>query len=159
MDENQLFERAYKKKEWVEVLSGNMPYEITVSDFEVDVFPTAIPSVLRRYFYNRVDNCPNIGAIFQQTLEVMLDRDACSAYIALLYFEECLYAEKYRTSTFSIDRDKLTLKINKAIKKFGKQLEGTIVFPNGIKKPNPLHTIYHNIGPGIKSQFGIDILV
>ena len=68
VDYKELISNAIEKDEVVKLLRGEGEYEVVVSEFASDVFPTDINSVLVNCFYKQNDNIRDIEKIFNNAL-------------------------------------------------------------------------------------------
>ena len=66
MDYKELISNAIEKDEVVKLLRGEGEYEVVVSEFASDVFPTDVNSVLVNCFYKQNDNIRDIEKIFMK---------------------------------------------------------------------------------------------
>lgn len=137
MDYNLLIRRAIERNEVINLLRGENEYEVAVSEFTSDVFPTDINSVLMNCFYKQRDNIDNIEIIFKDALDKLLCGNASDVYIALLYFDTCIYQEEKGKATFYINKEEIGRKIKEAISRNQKELNNRIMFLNGMIKVNP----------------------
>ena len=62
-------------------------------------------------------------------------------YIAILYFDACIFQEERKKASFNIDRELLAKRISDAVNKNRDVLEEEIVFYNGMKKKNAMRNI------------------
>ncbi len=141
MNYDYLIENAIKNNEIIQLLCGKEKYEIEVSKFTSDVFPTDINAVLVNCFYKQVDRRANIAEIFVKNMYELLQEGACEIYIAILYFDACIFQEERGKATFIIDKNKMAGKIREVVSINKKELEDGIVFGNGMKKKNPWKNI------------------
>lgn len=141
MDYNLLIHSAIEKNEVIKLIRGEQDYEIVVSEFTSDIFPTDINSVLMNCFYKQKEYIDNIEIIFKNTLDKLLSGNASDVYIAILYFDACIYQEERGKATFWINKEEVGRKIKKSISVNQKELENSIEFWNGMKKNNPWKNI------------------
>jgi hypothetical protein len=141
MDYNLLILSAIEKNEVIKLIRGEQDYEIVVSEFTSDIFPTDINSVLMNCFYKQKEYIDNIEIIFKNTLDKLLSGNASDVYIAILYFDACIYQEERGKATFWINKEEVGRKIKKSISVNQKELENSIEFWNGMKKNNPWKNI------------------
>ncbi|WP_455950839.1 hypothetical protein [Eubacterium sp.] len=83
--------------------------------------------------------------------------DPSKLYIAILYFDACVFQEEREKAIFNIDRELLAKKIRKEVNKNRKVLEGEIVFYNGKTKKNAMHNIM-NFNQYYKRRYGFSIM-
>lgn len=147
MDYNELINRAIKNDEVVQLLRGEKEYEIVVSEFSPDIFPTEINSILVNCFYKQLRVIEEIDKILMTNMEILLLGNACDVYIAVLYFDACMFQEERGKATFEIEKELLIEKIKATIKKHKQTLQNAVIFSNGAKKLNPWRNIqnFNNI--------------
>lgn len=142
MDLSKEIIKAIKNKNIIDVLCGREPYEVECSRFTSDVFPTDINAVSVNYIYNIKSEVPQIDVIFQDALvEMISSRDPSKLYIAILYFDACIFQEEIRKASFNTDRELLSKRLRDEVNKNRDVLEGEIGFYNGMKKKNAMHNI------------------
>ena len=141
MNYTDLINRAIKNNEIEDLLCGKNNYEVEMSKFTSDSFPTDINSVLVNCFYKQYDKIEQVNELLEQTLEHMLKGTACDVYIAILYFDTCIFQEEIKKATFFINKQTLSKNIKEAIDKNKEELSQYIIFENGIKKNNPMKNI------------------
>ena len=141
MDLIKLMDTAVEKNEIIRLLCGEKPYEIDVTEFTNDVFPTEVNYVLVNCIYNRINDVPNLESIFINCLKEMIQKDAMSLYIALLYFDACIFQEENGNATFCINKKELSEIIRTSVDYYKNTLSNQIQFPNGLIKHNPLKNI------------------
>lgn len=91
MNYNDLIRKAIQNDEIEDLLCGKKPYEVEISKFTSDVFPTDINSVLVNCFYKQFSSIEKINEMFEKSLKEMLKGDGCNVYIAILYFDACIF--------------------------------------------------------------------
>lgn len=141
MNYDDLISKAIKNDEIQNLLCGKKTYEVEVSKFTSDVFPTDINSVLVNCFYKQYNNIEKINELFENNLKHMLKGSACNVYIAILYFDACIFQEEIKKATFFINKEVLGRNIKEAVDKNKDELSQWIIFENGMKKNNPLKNI------------------
>lgn len=141
MDYNELIERAIKNDEVVKLLIGENGYRVEVSQFVPEVLPTDINSVLVNCFYKQKNRINNIEHIFIKTLMDLLKGSAVNIYIAVLYFDTCIFHEERGKAPFQINKKMMAEKIKEAVTNNAKALQEEVLFANGMKKINPLNNI------------------
>lgn len=104
MDYKELISNAIEKDEVVKLLRGEGEYEIVVSEFASDVFPTDVNSVLVNCFYKPKGNIRDIEKIFNNALNDLIKGNASDVYIAVLYFDTCIFQEEKGKASFLIDK-------------------------------------------------------
>ena len=87
----------------------------------------------------------------------MIEADACKLYIAILYFDTCIFQEEEGNATFKIDKEGLAQRIRYAVNKNKDKLLDTIEFDNGLKKKNALNNI-SNFNKYYKEKYGFCII-
>ena len=128
MNYDVLINTAIEKNEVLQLLRGEKEYEVIVSEFSPDIFPTDITSVLVECFYKQIKKIENIEKIFTTGLEKLLLGDAGDVYIAVLYFDACIFQEERNKATFTLDRKIIAEKIRTALKRIhGKILKILII--------------------------------
>ncbi|WP_303137526.1 hypothetical protein [uncultured Eubacterium sp.] len=134
--------KVIKNENIIDVLCGKEPYEVECSRFTSDVFTTDINAVLVNYIYNIKSEVPQIDVIFQDALTKMIfGNNPSKLYIAILYFDACIFQEERKKASFNIDRELLAKRISDAVNKNRDVLEEEIVFYNGMKKKNAMRNI------------------
>lgn len=141
MDYNELIERAIKNDEVDKLLIGENGYRVEVSQFVPEVLPTDINSVLVNCFYKQKNRINNIEHIFIKTLMDLLKGPAVNIYIAVLYFDTCIFHEERGKAPFQINKKMMAEKIKEAVTNNAKALQEEVLFANGMKKINPLNNI------------------
>jgi hypothetical protein len=86
----------------------------------------------------------------------MIKSDACKLYIAILYFDACIFQEERGKATFKIEKEKLANIIKEAVENNRNELEDFIVFDNGLRKNNPLRNI-NNFNRYYEKKYGLNI--
>lgn len=157
MDFKELINKAIKKDEVVKLLRGEGEYEVVVSEFTSDVFPTDINSVLVNCFYKQSDNIENIEKIFGNAFSDLIKGNATDVYIAVLYFDACIFQEEKGKASFLIDREGLSKKLQEQIRKRESKLRDSVEFDNGMKKSNPWNSIT-NFSKYYEKKYGICII-
>ena len=115
MEYEKIFIEAIGKGAVVNYLCGEWPYEIERSQYTSDVEPTDINRVIMQAVYESYKYKPEVKNIFESALAKMLCGSVKEVYIAILYFDACLFAEKQKRARFLLSMDKLLPKIRKAI--------------------------------------------
>ncbi len=110
MDHDLLIHSAIDKNEVIKLLRGEQDYEIVVSEFTSDIFPTDINSVLMNCFYKQSNHIENIEKIFNDNLEKLLSGNASDVYIAVLYFDACIFQKERGKATFLINKEEVAKK-------------------------------------------------
>lgn len=157
MDYNLLVRRAIEKNEVTKLMRGEQEYEIVVSEFTSDIFPTDINLVLMNYFYKQSDYIDDIERIFKDTFDKLLSGNASDVYIAVLYFDACIFQEERGKATFLINKEEVSKKIKKSVSENQKELENSIEFCNGMKKNNPWKNI-ENFNKYYQKKYKISII-
>ena len=137
MDYDDLIRKAIKKSEVLQLLRGEQEYEVIVSEFSPDIFPTDINAVLANCFYKHQGKIEGIGMIFKITLKQLLLGKARDVYIAVLYFDACIFQEEQNKATFILNREEIMSKIKSILNIKKGELQESIVFCNGMEKHNP----------------------
>jgi len=141
MDYNNLIRKALEKNEILQLLRGEKGYEVLVSEFSPDIFPTDINTILINCFYKQNGKIEGINDIFVENLAKLIEGEASDLYTAILYFDACIFQEEREKATFKIKKELLADDIRKAVNKQQKQLKDSIVFPNGMIKQIPWKNI------------------
>lgn len=157
MNYDDLINKAIKNDEIQNLLCGKKPYEVEVSRFTSDVFPTDINTVLVNCFYKQYKDMEKINALFENSLKQMLKGNACNVYITVLYFDACIFQEEIGKSTFFINKEILAQKIKEAVDKNKDELSQSVIFENGMKKNNPLKNI-ENFSKYYKNKYNFSII-
>ena len=141
MNYKELILKAIEKDEVVKLLRGEEEYELNISKFTSDVFPTDINSVLVNCFYKEKENIRDIDVVFTQAINELIDGNACDVYIALLYFDACIFQEEKGKASFLIDKEGISQRLRVKICKEENRLRDSVQFNNGMKKINPWNNI------------------
>lgn len=157
MDYTGLINNAIKNHEVLQLLRGEKEYEVVVSEFSPDIFPTDINTILVRCFYKQMEMIEGIDKIFMMNMEKLLSGNACDVYIAILYFDACLFHEKRGAATFEIEKESLMDKIQAALCEHRQKLQDEVVFSNGMKKRNPWRNI-ENFNKDYLKNYGFSIV-
>lgn len=157
MDYDKLIYEALKKDQLHDLLCGVSPYEIIVSEFTSDVFPTNINAVLVRCIYEKKEEIENIDVLFFTSINKMIKTNATELYIAILYMNACIYQEERGVATFLIDRESISKKIKREIERRKDELMGTIKFDNGNEKKYAWNNI-KNFDNYYKKNYGFGII-
>lgn len=142
MDYKELINKAIENDEVVKLLRGDGEYEVVVSEFTSDVFPTDINSVLVNCFYKQIDNIRGIEEVFKNAFNNLINGNASDVYIAVLYFDACIFQEERGRASFLLDKEAVSKKIQEKVCKEENKLRDSIEFNNGMKKNNPWNNIY-----------------
>lgn len=134
MEYAKIFMEAIDKGEVIKYLRGEWSYEIECSQYMSDVEPTDINRVIMRAVYESYKSRPEVKNIFESVLEEMLESAVVDVYIAFLYVDACLFAEKQKKAAFSIEINRLLPKMQKAVSINKDDLSKEIEFPNGLIK-------------------------
>ena len=100
MEYKELISNAIEKDEVVKLLRGEGEYEVVVSEFTSDIFPTDVNSVLINCFYKQNGNIRDIEKIFNNALNDLIKGNASDVYIAVLYFDSCIFQEEKGKANF-----------------------------------------------------------
>lgn len=157
MNYDELVSTALERKEIKKLLCGEKPYEVEISKFTSDVFPTDVNAVLMNCIYKQFYNIENIREIFEDCLYEMLNEDVVHVYIACLYFDTCIFQEEQKKASFHIDKVMWAGRIKSAVNRTRVELEHDIYFANGMKKSNPLKNI-QNFNKYYQKKYGIEIV-
>lgn len=157
MNYNELIERAIQNDEVLKLLIGENGYEIEVSPFVPDIFPTDINSILVNCFYKQKNRINNIEQIFINAWMDLLKDSASNTYIAVLYFNTCIFHEERGKAPFQINKEMMAEKIKEAVTKNAKTLQEEVSFANGMKKRNPLDNI-KRFNKGYIEKYGFSII-
>ncbi len=137
MDYSKLIMTAIKNNEVVNLLRGDIGYRIPVSQFSADVLPTEVDVILVQCFYKQKGIIENIDILFKGALESLIFSCASDVYIALLYFNACVFQEEINKATFLIEKEEVANKLKQAIKTHEGELMDQVEFANGSVKLNP----------------------
>ncbi|MDO4305103.1 MAG: hypothetical protein Q4D94_14445 [Bacillota bacterium] len=157
MDFQELIIKAIKKGEVVKLLRGEGEYEVVASEFTSDVFPTDINSVLVNCFYKQRDKIDNIEKIFDNAFNELIKGNASDVYIAVLYFDACIFQEEKGKASFLIDKEGVSKKLQEQLHKVRNKLRDSVEFENGMKKSNPWNNIT-NFNKYYEKKYGICII-
>ena len=157
MNYKELISKAIEKNEVVKLLRGEGEYEVVVPEFTSDVFPTDVNSVLVNCFYKHSDNIRDIEKIFNNALNDLIKGNASDVYIAVLYFDACIFQEEKGKASFLIDKEGVSKKLQEKICKEENKLRESVEFDNGMKKRNPWNNIM-NFNKYYEKKYGICII-
>ena len=157
MDYKELINKAIENDEVVKLLRGDGEYEVVVSEFTSDVFPTDINSVLVNCFYKQIDNIRGIEEVYKNAFNNLINGNASDVYIAVLYFDACIFQEERGRASFLLDKEAVSKKIQEKVCKEENKLRDSIEFNNGMKKNNPWNNIM-NFNKYYKKRYGISII-
>ena len=157
MDYKELIDKAIENDEVAKLLRGDRKYEVVVSEFTSDVFPTDINSVLVNCFYKQIDKIKNIEKIFDHALYELIKGNASDVYIAALYFDACIFQEERGNASFLIDKKDISKKLQEKIHKEEHTLRDFVEFANGMKKRNPWNNMM-NFSKYYEKKYGICII-
>ncbi len=157
MEYKELISNAIEKDEVVKLLRGEGEYEVVVSEFTSDIFPTDVNSVLINCFYKQNANIRDIEKIFNNALNDLIKGNASDVYIAVLYFDSCIFQEEKGKATFLIDKEDVSKKLQEKIHKEENKLRESVEFENGMKKSNPWNNIM-NFNKYYEKKYGICII-
>lgn len=157
MDFNNLINKAIQKNEVIKLLRGEREYEIEVSKFTSDVFPTNINRVLVNCFYNQKEKIEDIDIIFKNALIELINGSAVDVYIAILYFDVCIFQEEMNKASFILEKETLAMEIQRSLKSKQDKLLDGIEFFNGMKKQNPWKNI-ENFNKYYSKIYGFSIV-
>lgn len=157
MNYNDLISKAIQNNEIENLLCGKKPYEVEVTRFTSDVFPTDMNSVLVNCFYKQCNNVEKINELFENSLQHMLEGNACNVYIAILYFDACIFQEEIGKATFYINKEIIGQSIKEAVDKNKDELSKWVIFENGMKKSNPLKNI-ENLNKYYEKKYKFSII-
>lgn len=157
MDYKELINKAIEKDEVVKLLRGEREYEVVVSEFTSDVFPTDVNSLLVNCFYKQSDNIRDIEKIFNNAFNDLIKGNASDIYIAVLYFDACIFQEEKGKASFLIDKEGVSKKLQEKICKEENKLRDSVEFDNGMKKNNPWNNIM-NFNKYYERKYGICII-
>lgn len=157
MEYKELINKAIEKDEVVKLLRGEGEYEVVVSEFTSDVFPTDVNSVLVNCFYKQSNNIRGIEKIFNNALNDLIKGNASDVYIAVLYFDACIFQEEKGKASFLVDKERISKKLREKIYKEEDKLRDSVEFDNGMKKSNPWNNIM-NFNKYYEKKYGICII-
>lgn len=78
-------------------------------------------------------------------------------YIAVLYFDACIFQEEKGKASFQIDKESISKKLQEKIRKNESKLQDSVEFDNGMKKGNPWNNIM-NFNRYYEKKYGICII-
>lgn len=157
MEYKELINKAIEKEEVVKLLRGEGEYEVIVSEFTSDVFPTDVNSLLVNCFYKQSNNIRGIEKIFNDALCDLINGNASDVYIAVLYFDACIFQEEKGKASFLVDKESISKKLREKIYKEEDKLRDSVEFDNGMKKSNPWNNIM-NFNKYYEKKYGICII-
>ena len=110
--------------------------------------------VVRGYVYKHPEN----KDVFEKALFKMGNSSVDNIFLFFEFVDACLLCEMYhKSATFQIDRQLLLPLLRKQIKRYDKELRGTVVFSNGFAKTNPMKTI-EETARWYQNQVGFSLL-
>lgn len=154
---DEFIKRAIEEDRLEDLLCGSKDYEVEVSKFTSDVFPTDINAILVNCIYKQKEVIESIDYLFLECLKNMIEKNACKLYIAILYFDACIFQEERKKAAFNIEKELLVEKIKEAVKKRQHELEEYVVFENGMKKIKPINNII-NFSKYYEKKYGFSII-
>lgn len=157
MNYEELINKAIEKDEVVKLLRGEGEYEVVVSEFTSDIFPTDVNSLLVNCFYKQSNNIRDIEKIFNNAFNDLIKGNASDVYIAVLYFDACIFQEEKGKASFLIDKEGVSKKLREKICKEEDKLRDSVEFANGMKKSNPWNNIM-NFNKHYEKRYGICII-
>lgn len=157
MNYEELINAAIQNDEMEKLLCGIKPYEVEVSKFTSDVFPTDVNAVLVNCIYKKKSDIENIDYLFVECLEKMIEDEAYKLYTAILYFDACIFQEERAKATFEIKKEIIAEKIKQAVTNKKNELENTIEFDNGLSKSNAMKNIT-NFSNYYQKKYGFSII-
>ena len=87
----------------------------------------------------------------------MIQNNAKETYIAILYFDACIFKEETHSASFCINKEKFAQKLKVAINIHAKELNSPITFDNGMTKKFPMKNI-ENFNKIYISKYNFSIL-
>lgn len=108
-------------------------------------------------FYKQNGNIRDIEKIFNNALNDLIKGNASDVYIAVLYFDSCIFQEEKGKATFLIDKEDVSKKLQEKIHKEENKLRESVEFENGMKKSNPWNNIM-NFNKYYEKKYGICII-
>ena len=90
-------------------------------------------------------------------LEILISGGASDVYIALLYFDTCIFQEEINRATFLIEKEEIAKKLKKSINSNKEELKDCVEFANGLVKLNPWTNI-ERFNTYYVKRYGINIL-
>ena len=134
MNYDVLINTAIEKNEVLTVITWRKEYEVIVSEFSPRYFSNRYHICVSRVFYKQIKKIENIEKIFTTGLEKLLLGDAGDVYIAVLYFDACIFQEERNKATFTLDRKIIAEKIRTALNEKKEQLQESVTYKNGMTK-------------------------
>lgn len=95
--------------------------------------------------------------IFNNALNDLIKGNASDVYIAVLYFDTCIFQEEKGKASFLIDKEGVSKKLQEKIHKVENKLRESVEFENGMKKSNPWNNIM-NFNNYYEKKYGICII-
>lgn len=138
----------------VNLLKGVFPIMISQYDYS-EPLPTATDKVMTKYIY--VSPAKNRKNIFQQALTILLNGSAADVFLAVEYFDCCLYFESKGDASFNIDKDTFVPLIKQSIRKHMRELNKEITFVDGTVNKYPMERI-NILNKSIISRYGFSIV-
>ena len=122
------------------ILRGEKRYRIEPPTSVPDVFPTDIFQVLAEYFYKQND-IDKIQDILEGSLIELSQSSAVDLYISVLFFDAILFMQEKNIASFTIHTSTVAQAISKGVKLFQKELNDSIICPNGLVKIKPMSQV------------------
>lgn len=108
-------------------------------------------------FYKHSNNISDIEKIFNDAFDDLIRGNASDVYIAVLYFDACIFQEEKGNASFLIDKERVSKKLQEKICKEEKKLQDSVEFHNGMRKINPWNNII-NFNKYYEKKYGICII-
>lgn len=157
VDFYNLINQAIVKNEVPKLLKGEDNYKVEVSKFTSDVFPTDINRILINCFYKQTMVIEKVDVILCDAMNTLIDGSAVEIYIAILYFDACIFQEETNKATFIIEKERIAEKIRHSLKNKHSELSSEVMFSNRMKKHNPWKNI-ENFDKYYIKKYGFGII-
>ena len=134
MDYKKQFFNAIDEGKIIPFLRGEGPYEIEPSQYVPCEEPTDIGRVLSDVVYECYKDKSSIKDIFEKALLTMLDGTASDVYLVALYIYNIIFDEKHNLSPFSLNLEKIIVKLRNSLSEKRQELSKDIKFSDELIK-------------------------
>lgn len=110
--------------------------------------------IVRGYVYKH----PEHKDVFEKALYKLGNSSVDHVYLFYKFIDACLLDEMHtKRATFKINQQLLLPLLRKQIKRYEKELRGTVTFSNGFSKANPMKTI-EETARWYQKEYGFSLL-
>lgn len=157
MNYNDMIRQAIEKNEVEKLLRGDGLYKVEMNKFTPDVFPTDVNAVLVNCFYKEKNNIKNIKSVLEKGMLNLLLGSVSDSYIAVIYFDTCLFQEEKNNATFEINKEMFIGEMRKVLSENKSKLEGEILFNDKTTKKNGWRNV-ENFNNYYTKKYGFSII-